>query len=210
MWYVIGLICLALIAGIIWSYNKKRARLEAERALQAEEMLAALKVKRSPAADTAADAVAPAATAPAAATPAPGLSKKQRLLQQSKALLYYVFRIGLPDHEIFANLTLADVIDIAPTAHAYEREQKARRMAQQRLDFVVCTKQLEVVAAVVITDSSPLDVAQADNSRFTEECLRSAGIRLVRIDAAAPPRHHQVRDLVYGAAGQAAACIRPA
>ncbi len=28
-----------------------------------------------------------------------------------------------------------------------------------------------------------------------------AGIRLVRIDAAAPPRHHQVRDLVYGVTG---------
>lgn len=205
MWYLIGLVCLALIAGLFWSYNKRREKHEAERAMQAAELLAALRAKRNPVADTVADtettaAEVPVAVAPAAA-PAPELVKKQRLLQQSKALLYYLFRIGLPDHEIFANLTLADVIDVAPAAQAYEREQKTRRLAQLRLDFVVCTKQLEVVAAVVINDSAPPDTAQTENSRFTEECLRIAGIRLVRIDAAAPPRHHQVRELVYGVAG---------
>lgn len=200
MWYLIGLVCLALIAGMIWSYNKKREKREAERAMQAAELLAALKGTRDPVADTAADAVTPAAVVPAT-TPTPELRKKQRLLQQSKALLYYLFRTGLPDHEIFANLTLADVIDVAPTAQAYEREQKTRRLAQLRLDFVVCTKQLEVIAAVVISNNASPDAAQAENSRFTEECLRIAGIRLVRIDAAAPPRHHQVRELVYGATG---------
>ena len=201
MWYLIGLVCLALIAGMIWSYNKKREKREAERAMQATELLVALKEgARKPATNTAADAVTPAAVVPAA-TPTPELRKKQRLLQQSKALLYLIFRTGLPDHEIFANQTLADVIDVAPMVQSYEREQKARRLAQQRLDFVVCTKQLEVVAAVVINNSASPDAAQAENSRFVEECLQSAGIRLVRIDAAAPPRHHQVRELVYGVAG---------
>lgn len=210
MWYLIGLACLALIGGMIWSYNKKREKREAERAMQAAELLAALQEGvRKPATNTAADAATPVAAAPAdtvpvavvqAAAPAPELGKKQRLLQQPKALLYYLFRTGLPDHEIFANLTLADVIDVAPIAQAYEREQKARRLAQLRLDFVVCTKQLEVVAAVVINNSAPPDTAQAENSRFIEESLRIAGIRLVRIDAAALPRHHQVRELVYDVA----------
>lgn len=128
---------------------------------------------------------------------------KQRLLPQAEALLYYVFRTGLPDHEIFASLTLADVIDVAPALRGYEREQKMRKLAQQRLDLVVCTKQLEIVAAVIVNKAA--DAAPADHARLAEECLQIAGIRLVRVDPAAPPRHQQVRELVYGAADPGAA-----
>ena len=99
--------------------------------------------------------------------------------------MYFVFRTGLPDHEIFANLTLADLIDIEPAVQGYEREQKARRLAQQRLDLVICTKQLEVVAAVLFESGMNADAAQADNAGFTELCLQATGIRLLRIDAAA-------------------------
>ena len=84
----------------------------------------------------------------------PEFSKKPRLLPQSTALLYYVFRTGLPDHEIFAGLALGDVLDVAPAASGAQREQLLRRLAQQRLELVVCTKQLEVVAAVVVRDSA--------------------------------------------------------
>lgn len=200
MWYVIGLIWVALVIGVIWAYRKKREKRELARAGQLEALLSELKGNRDPLAERASTALAPAAaTVPAGAAPGPELSKKQRLLPPAEALLYYVFRTGLPDHEICAGLTLADVMDVAPTVRGYAREQTARRLAQQRLDLVVCTKQLEVVAAVVISRAA--DAAPAGNARFAEECLQTAGIRLVRIDPAAPPRHHEVRALVYGGAG---------
>lgn len=62
---------------------------------------------------------------------------------------------------------------------------------------VIRTKQLEGVAAVLIgNQAAPVD-AQAGNARYAEECLQAAGIRLVRIDPATPPRHHEVRALIY-------------
>jgi hypothetical protein len=198
MWFLIGLIAIALIAGIFWSYKKKQDKRTAERARQFEVLLSELKRNPQLAASGAAGATAPAVTAPVPAV-SPGLGKKARLLPQSGALLYFVFRTGLPDHEIFANLTLADLVDIEPTVRGYEREQKARRLAQQRLDLVICTKQLEVVAAVLLDTGTSAGAAQAGNAEFIELCLQAGGIRLVRVDAAAPPRHHQVRDLVYGA-----------
>ena len=202
MWYVIvGLIWVALAAGIFWAYKKKRAKLEAGRARQFDALLSELKRNPTPATGAATGAAKPAVPAAAACAPIPEFSKKQRLLPQAETLLYYVFRAGLPDHEVFAGLTLADLIEIDPTVRGYEREQKARRLAQQRLDLVICTKQLEVTAAILFGQAAASDAARAGDARYTEACLQTAGIRLVRIDPAAPPRHQQVRDLVYGAAG---------
>jgi len=198
MWFLISLIAVALIAGIFWKFKQKLDKRNAESARRFEALLSEVKPIQSPVANGATVATAPVADAPAAA-PGAGLGKKPRLLPQKGALLYFVFRAGLPDHEIFANLTLAELIDIEPTVRGFEREQKARRLAQQRLDFVICTRQLEVVAAVIIDAGRTADPMAADGVGFTETCLQAAGIRLLRIDAAAPPRHQQVRDLVYGA-----------
>lgn len=196
MWYVIGFIWLALIAWVIWSYHQKQQKREAEHARRFNALLANVQLKPDlPAAATGVNA----ATVARSATPLPGYSKKQRLLPQAQALLYYVFRTGLPEHEIFANLALADLLELGPAVRGYEREQKILRLGRERLDFVICTKQLEVVAAILLDKVAAPDAVQAGNARFAEECLHSAGIRLVRINPAAPPRHHEVRNLIYGA-----------
>ena len=124
--------------------------------------------------------------------------KKQRLLPQSTALIYYVFRTGLPDHEIFTGLTLADVLEPGAAASMAEAGRTSKLLTQ-RLDLVVCTRQLEVVAGVVI-DAGAGHV-RGSSADFMAPVLHAAGIRMVRIDPAAAPRHHQVRELVYGAGG---------
>ena len=198
MWYVIALIWLALIVGIFWAYRKKLEKHASERAKQREALFSEFKINPNAAVALMPGVAVQAAPAQSDPSPVAGFGKKQRMLPQADALLYYVFRTGLPDHEIFANLTLADVIDIDPTVRGFEREQKARRLAQQRLDLVICTKQLEVIAVVMINRSAPLDTLHAANARFAKDCLQTAGIRLVSVDPATPPRHHQVRELVYG------------
>lgn len=186
MWYVIGLIWIVVMVGIISTYTRKQRRRASERAQHMEKMLAELKANPRAPAD--------AAAAPTAAVPVPQFSRKPRLLPQPVALLYYVFRAGLPDHEIFAGVALDEVLDIAVPGPAGPREQLLRKLAQQRrLDLVICTRQLEVVAAVVL--SGP---AADDGGQFVTQCLQSAGVRVVRVDPVAPPRHHQVHALVYG------------
>lgn len=184
MWYVIGLIWIVAMAGIIMSYNRKQRRRSAERAGQMAALLADLKANPR----AVLDAIEKPA-APVASPAAPEFRKKQRLLPQSIALLYYVFRAGLPDHEIFSGLALGDVVDVA-APNGTQPDLLLRKLAQQRLDLVVCTKQLEVVAAVIAQDS-------AQNVQFATQCLQAAGIRVVSIDPAAPPRHHQVHALIY-------------
>ncbi len=187
MWFVIGLIWIVVMIGIIYSYNRKQRRRSSERAQQMEKMLVELKAN-----PRAAVALEPGpAPAPAPGAVVPEFSRKPRLLPPATAVLYYVFRTGLPDHEIFAGVALDDVLEVAAQTNAARREQLMHRLGQPRLDLVICTKQLEIVAAVVVGTGD-------DRAKFASECLESAGIRVVRIDPAAPPRHHQVSALVYG------------
>jgi len=188
MWYLITVVWIAVMAAIVYSYGRKRRRRAGERAQDMEKMLAELK--------TTAKIKASGVDAPAAQTAEPRaeFTRKPRLLPQPAALLYYVFRTGLPDHEIFAGVPLIDVLDIAATEQPAQREQLRRKLGQHRLDLVICTKQLEVVAGVITGDAA----TDAESAQFIERCLQAAGVRLLRIDPAAPPRHHQVQALVYG------------
>ena len=196
MWYWIVLIWFAAVAGIVWAYRRKRQRLAAARDRQAAALLAEFKVRPGLAAGNTVDGQA--AKMPLT-PPVRTFSRKPRVLPQSAALLYYVFRTGLPDHEILAGLALSDLIDAETATPGYDREQTARRLANCRLDLVVCTKQLEVVAVVMLGAGTGADAGHAENSRFASECLQSAGVRTLHIDSRAPPRHHQVRDLIYRA-----------
>jgi hypothetical protein len=197
MWYLIGFVWIALMSGIVYAYRRKQSRRSTERAAQMAALLADLKANAGAALKAANSTSLPGAderaSAPVAVAASPQFSKKPRLLPPDAALLYYVFRAGLPDHEIFAGLALDDVIDIAPAADGTQREQLLRRLALLRVDLVVCTKQLEVVAAVVAGGA-----ARAADSHFATESLQAAGIRVVSVDLAAPPRHHQVHSLIYG------------
>ena len=188
MWYLVGLIWIAAMAWIVAAYTRKQRQRTAGRALEMEKLVAELKAnpRRMDADDT---VLKPADSAPA---PVAAFTRKPRLLSHNAALLYYVFRTGLPDHEIFAGMALEDVLDV--TAPADEREQQLRRIAGQRLDLVVCTKQLEVVAAVIVSAAA----APAEREQSATQCLQAAGIRVVRVDPAAPPRHQNVHALVYG------------
>ena len=190
MWYLIGLIWIAAIVGIVAAYNRKQRQRGAERGAQMAALLKDLKANPR--------AVVNAIDKPAAPVVAPAsaeFSKKQRLLPQPIALLYYVFRTGLPDHEIFAGLGLSDVLDATPALSGASREQMQRKLAQQRLALVVCTKQLEVVAAVLVRN--PAQGPPAQDEQFATRCLQAAGIRVLSVDPAAPPRHHQVHALIY-------------
>jgi hypothetical protein len=199
MWYVVALIWLVLVIGIFWAYRQKRRKHAMAHAKQLDALL--IEAKRSIAGDDTAG-IARQAAVPSVVPLAPEFTRKPRLLSPSELSLYHVFRSALPDYEVFAKWPLSELVDIAPATSVYEREQKLRRLAQHKVDLVICNSELEVVVAVVTGESTVTGMAQAENARFMEDCLKLAGIRLVRINSKAPPLQHQVRNLVYAVAGQ--------
>jgi hypothetical protein len=109
-------------------------------------------------------------------------------------------KTGLPDHDIFASVSLASVV--ALPASASEREQQLRRLAPYQLDFVVCDKNMRIVAAVDFETAGGADTAGIQ--QFKADYLKGAGIRLVRVNPTAMPRRDQVRALVVGSTSAAA------
>jgi len=172
MWFLAGLIWIAFIVGIFWSYRNKKAKRDAARERKFQQLFSAT-------------AVSPGAGAAVAVAQ---FSRKSRLLDPQTTLLYYLLRSGLPDHEIFIDVPIGNLIE-AP-AQNYEAGQKMKRLAAARADFVVCNKQMEIIAVVLLNGGG--------QTILVEECLNSADVRSVRIDPAAAPKHTQVRALIYG------------
>jgi len=211
MWWLLGVaVWVGVIIWLVMSYQRKMGGRNRERDAQLEQMMAEVRAAKGA---PAAAAVAPAGVAsavpgmavPPLATGGPPWHGRERLLDPPRGLIYLLLRTGLPEHEIFANLTLADVHSLGASAQGPEREQRLRRLQQTRVDFVVCTRRLQPVAVVALREATAdaagkgaTDAAVVERVRFTEECLAVAALRYVTLDPASPPRHGEIRGLVLG------------
>ena len=154
---------------------------------------------------TRAPAVTPSLSAPPtrtgapqpAAAPLPLWLKRERLLDAPRALLYLLLRTGLPEHEIFVNLPLRDLVGTESRVQVAGRDERTRRLGMVRADFVVCSRRLQPLA-VVSVKPAVADAAVIEQMRFLNECLSGANLRHVTLDPAAPPRHAAIRALVLG------------
>jgi Protein of unknown function (DUF2726) len=201
-WYLFLLFAAGIIFFGVWSSRKQIAEREATRKARFERML------RAPVQPASADELAPtaAATSPSPssaslAIPAPAkalavVPVRDRFLGKAETLLYYLLKTGLPGYEVFANVSLASVIGAPGSGH--EREQQLRQLAQYRLDFVVCEKSMRIIAVIEV--DSAVAAMGAGEQQFKADCLKRAGIRLVRVNPAALPKREQIRALVGGPA----------
>ena len=153
------------------------------------------------AAAAAAPGIAVPAPAPAAlsATPSPatppvaapalspsGLKARAAFLAGPAKLAFLVLKAGLPDHHVFAHTRMVDLLD-AVTVPA---------LANLRIDLVVCTKELTIVAAVDLPNGAPTD-ALIESEKAQR--LSTAGIRYVRLEPGKFPKPAEVRGLIYPA-----------
>ena len=192
--FLFFLVVIGVIAVFVWDYRRKAARRDAVSKERFDQMF---KAKSAPPAEAAQGGTAPSVPEPAS-PPVPAstqaFSARERFLSQPATLIYRLLKAGLPDHEIFANVPLASLLD-AP-GKGYEREQQIRRLLPYQLDFMVCDKSMRIVAAVELEQAG--SIASGGERRFKEECFQASGIRLVQINPAAPPRRETIRGVVLG------------
>jgi len=195
LWYLLGAALAGMVAAAIWDVRRQaRERAAASKArfeqLFKEQVSAAPPPDSPPAALTA--AAAAARPAPQASPAVAAVAAGDRFLGQAETVIYGLLKTGMPDHEVFANVMLASVV--SASGNGYQREQQNRRLSQYQIDFVVCDRDMRIVAAVEIETASGADAIGV--RRFKADCLKAAGIRLVRIHAASPPRGDEIRALV--------------
>jgi hypothetical protein len=143
----------------------------------------------SPAAQPAPALSADSVHAASAASSAPAAPRAHpAFLVGPKKLMYLVLKSALPDHHVFANCCVADLLELRPGAPPALR--------QARADFVVCHRDLRVVAVVdVMAPGAPSDALK----QAVQEQLSAAAIHYLRVQPPALPKPAQVRALIYPA-----------
>lgn len=195
-WYLFLLVVACVAAVLVWDFRRKAARREAASKERFEQIF---KAKAAAATASESSPAAPPSTgAPAAPKPSAGvsaLSARERFLGQPQTLVYFLLKTGIPDLQVFANVTLASVVSV-PGEEGPDREQKLRRLSQCQLDFVVCDRDMRIVA--VVDMDAPESRDTAGMQRFKSDCLMAAGVRLIRINPMSLPSREQMRGLVCG------------
>lgn len=139
---------------------------------------------------TASPALAPASSpapvaAPLAAAPSPELNGTARnaFLAGPAKLAFFVLRAGLPDHLVFANTRVSDLLD----------DNGASALSNLKIDLLVCDKELAIVAAIDV-DGGPAGEAA---ERQKQQSLQAAGIRYLRFAPGAIPKPTEVRRVIF-------------
>ncbi|MBI4206715.1 MAG: DUF2726 domain-containing protein [Betaproteobacteria bacterium] len=203
LWYLlIALAPIAAVVYIVWTHRKRAAARVAASSRRFEQILGASSQRVAAPVAPALTPVSPGAsaarvsTAPVAAGGAPlSYLRKERLLDPQHALLFRMLASGLPEYEVFVHVSLAAVIEIPLAVQGREREQRLRALAQNVVDCLVCSKEMEVIAAV------DLEAGATADSRIKSEYLKAARVRYVRINAAALPAATEVRKLLLDETG---------
>lgn len=198
---VLGVIA---IAAFVWNFRRQAA---AREAASAERMKAFLEQARAEAAARAghsaaapdAPAAIPVRQAPPPPSPPPsllsGFGLRTPMLNAEQQALYRLLQTGLPDHLVFACVSLAAFIQPADNVVGFAREAQERRLADVLTDFVVCDASAKAVAAVQCGARSG---KAAEKAAFAAACAAATGVRWVELSPQALPPPAEIRARVLG------------
>jgi hypothetical protein len=187
LWYLLVLAPFVAVPILWWNYRRKVAEREHVASARWGNLASAARTGATVAED-------PPQPAPAVQ---PRYARRERLLDPVQTLLYYLLKNGLPDHEVMPQVGLAQLLDVPGTAGGGERDLRLHGLAQHRVDFVICNKALQPVAAIdLLEHEAPAALTAAPD--FKSQCLAQAGIRHLRLVRTALPKRQDVRALVLG------------
>jgi hypothetical protein len=120
-----------------------------------------------------------------------GVYKASALMTPNEAEFFGRLIVALPDHYIFPQVAMSALI-VAATSDKKKAHSDRLRIAQQRVDYVVCDKSCNVVAVVELDDRThSVTKDQARDAR-----LLQGGIRTVRFQSKNKPSVNALRTAI--------------
>ena len=132
------------------------------------------------------------------ATGSNAFRRRERVLDPAETLAYFLLRSGLPDCEVLARVRL-DQLVMGAEVPATVPGGRLQGLTQHTVDFVICNKAMQPLAAVDVLDAES-GAALTAAPDFKTLCLAQAGVRYVRVLRAALPKRQEVRAVVLGPA----------
>lgn len=122
-----------------------------------------------------------------------GAYKAGALMTENEREFFIRLVDALPDHYIFPQVAMGALI--VPSSKDQKVAHADRlRVAQQRVDFVVCDRLCKMTAVVELDDRTH----QAAKDRRRDQRLSQGAIRTIRFQSTAKPRGQAIREAVLG------------
>jgi hypothetical protein len=122
-----------------------------------------------------------------------GMYRRRKFMTDNEEEFFGRLVAALPDHYIFPQVSMSALLDPASSDRRTAHGDRLR-IAQQRVDYVVCTRRCEVVAVVELDDKTH----SRANDELRDARLEQASIRTVRFQARTKPNIDAIRTMILG------------
>ncbi|MGJ7918409.1 DUF2726 domain-containing protein [Massilia sp. LXY-6] len=120
-----------------------------------------------------------------------GTYKRRKLMTDNEAEFFGRLVVALPEYYIFPQVAMSALLDTASGDKKIAHSDRLR-IAQQRVDYVVCTRSCELVAVVELDDKTH----SRAKDQLRDARLQQAGIRTLRFQSREKPRADAIRAMV--------------
>lgn len=101
----------------------------------------------------------------------------KRPLSQPEQVLYYRLLKALPEHIVLAQVQVSRVLGVKKGFNFHEWNNMINRLSY---DFVVCSKDCSVLAAIELDDKSHESESRSKTDQKKNKATAAAGVRLIR------------------------------
>ena len=128
---------------------------------------------------------------------------RSRFLSKAENVVYLLLKAAFPRHEIFARVRLADVLQVKIGPQGMERLRAFRKIANQHVGFVVCDRDMTIVA--IVDSKEPEQVQNPRDQKLEiikQRCLQAAQVKYLCVYPPTLPRYRELREQVLGPASE--------
>jgi hypothetical protein len=126
---------------------------------------------------------------------------RPRFLSKAESVVYLLLKAAFPRHEIFARIRLADVLQVKIGPQGMERLRAFRKIANQHVGFVVCDRDMTIVA--IVDSKEPDQVINPRDQKLEiikQRCLQAAQVKYICVYPPQLPRYRELREQILGPA----------
>lgn len=129
-----------------------------------------------------------------------GAYRRRNVMSENELEFFGRLVAALPDHYIFPQVAMSALLEAASSDKKTAHSDRLR-IAQQRADYIVCTKNCDLVAVIELDDRTH----STAKDQLRDSRLEQAGIRTVRFQSRAKPAVDVLRAAIVGQTTMSAA-----
>ena len=126
---------------------------------------------------------------------------RSRFLSKAEGVVFLLLKAAFPRHEIFARVRLSDVLQVKIGPQGMERLRAFRKIANQHVGFVVCDRDMTILA--IVDAKEPEAVINPRDQKLEiikQRCLQAAQVKYVCVYPPQLPRYRELREQILGSA----------